>query len=107
MPKIIFINHDGTRTEVEAETGASIMRTAVVNDISGIVGECGGSGMCATCHCKVDPDFLDILPPMDMNEDEMLEGTAEERTENSRLSCQLVIDEAYDGIVVHIPARQS
>lgn len=101
MPTITFQHHDGTETPVEAEAGNSVMRTAVLNNIEGIVAECGGNAMCATCH--VFTDAIAGLPSMKDDEDEMLDCTAEERRDDSRLSCQLP---ALDGLLVRIPETQ-
>lgn len=83
------------------------MQTALDNGVDGIVGECGGSAMCATCHVYVDEAFLDLLPPMKEVENEMLECTATERRPNSRLSCQIKLDAVLDGIVVELPETQT
>lgn len=101
MPTITFQHHDGTETAVLAEAGNSVMRTAVLNNIEGIVAECGGNAMCATCH--VFTDQRAELPAMRDDEDEMLDCTAEERQDDSRLSCQLP---AIDGLLVRIPETQ-
>lgn len=106
MVKVIYGADDGSRTEVEAKAGESLMQTAIVNGIDGIVGECGGSAMCATCHVYVDPAWLDRLPPRSEVEEEMLESTASERKDNSRLSCQIVAAAELDGIVVLLPPDQ-
>ncbi|MEQ8347084.1 MAG: 2Fe-2S iron-sulfur cluster-binding protein [Sneathiellaceae bacterium] len=106
MVKVIYTADDGSRTEVEAKAGDSLMQTAIVNGVDGIVGECGGSAMCATCHVYVDPAWLDRLPPRSEVEEEMLESTASERRDNSRLSCQIVAAPDLDGIVVVMPPDQ-
>lgn len=105
MPKVTFIQQDGTRTEIAAVTGDSVMETAVDNDVPGIVAECGGACSCATCHVYVDPEWLEKLPPPDPQEDGMLD-CAFERRENSRLSCQLEVTEELDGLVVTVPEEQ-
>lgn len=101
MSTITFTHHDGTETDVAAQPGHSVMRTAVLNNIAGIVAECGGNAMCATCHVFTDPS--DALPVMRDDEDEMLDCTSEERQDDSRLSCQLP---ALDGLRVRIPETQ-
>jgi ferredoxin, 2Fe-2S len=103
MVKVTFVNSDGTKTTVQAETGDSAMQAAVTNDIEGIIAECGGSMMCATCHVYVADPFDKSLPSPSENEDEMLEYVAGELKENSRLSCQIELSPALDGIVLHIP----
>ena len=107
MPTIVYVQPDGSRREVEASAGTSVMRTAVLNDVPGIVAECGGSLMCATCHVYVEPGDLDRVPPCSDEEDEMLEVTEAERRETSRLSCQLTVEDALDGLTVHVPAAQA
>ena len=80
---------------------------AVKNGIDGIVAECGGACMCATCHVYVDPAWLDKLEPIAEDQEEMLGVTAAERKPNSRLSCQIVMRPEYDGLVVLMPDRQT
>lgn len=106
MVKVIYIAADGTETEVDGAEGASVMQTAVANDVDGIVGECGGSMMCATCHCYVDDGWLAKTGERGHDEDEMLEGAASEVRQSSRLSCQIRLTPALDGLVVHLPEEQ-
>jgi ferredoxin, 2Fe-2S len=106
MPFVTFINVEGLSTTVETPIGASIMAVAVANGVDGITGECGGSAMCATCHVYVESDFGNLLPPMTESEEAMLESTAAERKANSRLSCQITMNGALDGLVVHLPPTQ-
>ena len=106
MVKVIYIAADGTQTEVEGPEGASVMQTAVAHDVDGIVGECGGSMMCATCHCYVDDEWIAKTGERGHDEDEMLEGAASEVTANSRLSCQIRLSASLDGLVVHLPEEQ-
>ncbi len=106
MPKVTYVNPDGTEIEAEADVGTSVMMAAVAHDIDGIVAECGGSLMCATCHVYVDEAFADRLPEMSGDEDEMLEATASERLSNSRLSCQIELTDELDGLVVRLPEAQ-
>lgn len=101
MPKIIYVTRDGQRHEVEVESGYSVMEGAVNNNIDGIIAECGGACACATCHSYVDPAWLSRLPEMDDMEDSMLDA-AYERNENSRLTCQIEVSDALDGLVVHV-----
>lgn len=101
MAKIIYIEPDGTRHEVEVENGYSIMEGAVNNSIPGIVAECGGACACATCHSYVDSAWLDKLPEMDDMEDCMLDA-AFERQDNSRLTCQLEVSDGLNGLVINI-----
>ncbi|MDX1508139.1 MAG: 2Fe-2S iron-sulfur cluster-binding protein [Woeseiaceae bacterium] len=101
MPKVIYITPDETRHEVDVESGYSIMEGAINNNIEGIVAECGGACACATCHSYVDEAWLDKIPPMDDMEDSMLDA-AFERKDNSRLTCQIEMNDALDGIVIHV-----
>ena len=107
MPSIRFVSSDGSTVEtVDAGAGDSVMETAVANGIDGIVAECGGNAMCATCHVYVAPEWLDRLPPMLDFEDAMLELTVSPRRENSRLSCQIIIDGSLDGLTIRVPESQ-
>jgi 2Fe-2S ferredoxin len=105
MPRITFISADGERQTFEAESGTTVMQVAVSNGVAGIVAECGGSAMCATCHVYVDPWSLSTLPGPDAVEDEMLNATASERRCGSRLSCQLTVGEV--DLVVELPETQT
>ncbi len=106
MPQITYIQEDGTRRDVTVDVGANVMRTAIENDIAGIVAECGGAAACATCHVYVDPTLLARFPRADEIEDDMLENTASERRLESRLSCQLELPPGLDALVVRVPAEQ-
>ena len=105
MPTIVFRQEDGTTNAVDAESGASMMMAAVLNDIPGILAECGGSASCGTCHVYVEEDRLGLLPPMDEPEDAAL-GIVSDRRPNSRLSCQIIVAESFDGLSVTV-ARQN
>ena len=105
MPRIKYIAHDGTVTEVEAQSGLSVMQAAVNNGVPGIVAECGGACSCATCHVHVAPEWFSRLPPPQGTEKDMLEFAIDPRN-TSRLSCQLKITDELDGLVVHTPASQ-
>lgn len=107
MPTIVYVEPDGRRTAVEVEAGANVMRTAVSHGIAGIVAECGGAAMCATCHVYADGEGADLLPPPGEVENEMLESTSAERLESSRLSCQRNVAGDIKTLVVRIPDRQS
>jgi 2Fe-2S ferredoxin len=106
MPQITYVLADGARRTVDVAVGANVMRTAIEQDVPGIVAECGGACACATCHVYVDPHFLSRLPLMNEIEDEMLESTVSERRRESRLSCQLVMKPGLDSLVVTIPLEQ-
>ena len=107
MPKVTYIDNGGKATALDIEVGTSVMQAAVFNGVDGIVAECGGSCMCATCHVYVREDQLAQTPAMQTDEDAMLEGTASPRQPNSRLSCQLVVSEQMDGLVVRLPETQT
>jgi 2Fe-2S ferredoxin len=106
MPRIVYEDAGGTRTEIDAPLGATVRNVALERGVEGIVGECGGTLMCASCHVYVDEEFIDRLPPVVEDEDEMLESTASDRLPNSRLSCQLVVTPELDGLVVRLPPEQ-
>lgn len=105
MTKITYVEPDGTRLEIEAENGATVMETAIHNNVAGIVAECGGACTCATCHVYVDPDWFEKTGGPSPAEEDMLDF-AYEPQENSRLSCQIKVSDALDGLVVHVPERQ-
>lgn len=105
MAKIVFIEHNGKRHEVEAEEGKSLMQHAVDHFVPGIIGECGGNCSCATCHGYIDPAWLDRVPVKQANEESILEGAVHTQP-NSRLTCQLRMSRELDGIVVHLPVSQ-
>lgn len=104
--KVVFISHDSSRTELDVATGTSLMQAAVLNGVRGIAADCGGCVSCATCHVYVEKPYIEQLPEMSAQENEMLENTISERQWNSRLSCQIELNEALDGIIVNIPAIQ-
>lgn len=106
MPDISFILADGSEQGLEAPEGVSVMQVATGFGIAGIVGDCGGSLQCATCHVYVGPDWVDKLPAPSADERAMLECTAAERQPNSRLSCQIRLTAAMNGLVVRVPDRQ-
>lgn len=105
MAKIIYVTTDGKRHEVEVENGYTVMEGAINNNIDGIVAECGGACACATCHAYIDKDWLGKLPPMDDMEDSMLDA-AYERKDNSRLTCQIEVSDALDGLTVFVAENE-
>jgi ferredoxin, 2Fe-2S len=107
MPTIHFIHPDDRTESIEAEIGNSAMRAALAHGLDGIVAECGGSAVCATCHVYVDEAWLAKLKPVGADEDELLDGTASERLPNSRLSCQIEMTAELDGLVLRLPERQT
>ncbi|WP_338323023.1 2Fe-2S iron-sulfur cluster-binding protein [Falsirhodobacter deserti] len=104
--KITFIAADGTETAVDAAEGESIMRAAVRNDVDGIIGECGGSMMCATCHCYVDEAWADATGQQEDGESDLLDCAASEVRPTSRLSCQIRMSAELEGVVIHLPESQ-
>lgn len=105
MPIVTFIEHDGVERRIDAPNQRSLMQIAVDNGVTGILGDCGGSCSCATCHGYVDAEWASLLPRISETEAFMLEGVPEPRA-NSRLCCQLRMSQELDGIVVHLPAEQ-
>ncbi len=106
MVYITFVAADGGRTELSVAPGTSIMQAAVMNNVHGIIGECGGSAMCATCHLYLDEAFAERVPPRSDLEDAMLDAAASPVDARSRLGCQIELTEGMDGIVVHLPVSQ-
>tara|TARA_Y100000385_G_scaffold221134_1_gene230764 strand:- start:1957 stop:2274 length:318 start_codon:yes stop_codon:yes gene_type:complete len=105
MPKINFVDSDGTNREVETKNGTSVMEAAVQNMIPGIDADCGGACACATCHIYVSDNWINKLKAKDDMEDSMLDF-AEDVQENSRLSCQILMNDELDGITVTTPESQ-
>ncbi len=101
MPKMTFIQRDGTRKEVDAPVGLSVLEIAHRNDID-IEGACEGSLACSTCHVIVEPEWYEILKSASEDEEDMLD-LAFDLTKTSRLGCQIVITEELDGLVVRLP----
>ena len=107
MPQVTYVDHDGHETRVDVPLGENVMRWALYSGIEGIVGECGGGLSCATCHCYVDEDWIDTTGgPSSDAEAELLEQVATELRPSSRLSCQIEITPALDGLIVHLPETQ-
>ena len=106
MIVVNLIQPDGSSVSLPAEEGKSLMQVAVGAGLKGIVGECGGSAMCATCHVYVKEPWASQLPQPLAPELEMLECTASERRPNSRLSCQIKLSVSLEGLTVFLPERQ-
>jgi 2Fe-2S ferredoxin len=106
MPKITYIDNSGERRTVDAETGATVMETAVKNDVPGIEAECGGACACATCHVYVDDAWREKTGEASAMEQDMLDFAFDVRP-NSRLSCQIKVTDELDGLVVTTPERQA
>ncbi|MBL8589990.1 MAG: (2Fe-2S)-binding protein [Methylobacteriaceae bacterium] len=105
MPKITFIDHAGQARTVEAQVGATVMETALRHAVPGIDAECGGACSCATCHVYVDEAWRAAVGPASAMEEDMLDFARDVRP-NSRLSCQIKVSEALDGLTVTTPERQ-
>lgn len=106
MPDITFVQADGTEQGFEAPAGVSLMQAASGAGVPGIIADCGGLAVCATCHVYVDVLWLDRLEPMADDEHERLEYTAAPRLANSRLSCQIRLTEQMQGLRVSVPQSQ-
>ena len=106
MPKITFVTHDEQSFDVDAVTGSTIMEAATRNSVPGIEAECGGACACATCHVYIDTAWTDGVGKPDSMEEDMLDFAFEVKPE-SRLSCQIKMTDALDGVVVRIPSQQA
>lgn len=105
MPKITYIEHDGTEHQVDAPTGTTVMNAALDNLVPGIDADCGGECSCATCHVMVDKAWMAKVGKPSEAEESMLDLNPE-RVENSRLSCQIPVTDELDGLVVNLPEFQ-
>ena len=108
MIRITLFEHasDTQGTLLQVKPGQSLMKAAVSANIDGVAADCGGTLTCATCHVMVRAPWLDLLPPMTEDEDNMLDYAASPRLPNSRLSCQIPLTEALDGLQVDLPPTQ-
>ena len=106
MAKITYIEHNGTNHTVDVQNGLTVMEGAVQNDIPGIDADCGGSMACATCHVYVKEEWFDKTNKKSEGEDDMLDQAYEPK-KNSRLSCQIIISDDLDGLVVDMPEKQT
>ena len=105
MPKITYIEHSGKTHTIEIANGLSVMEGAVQNNIPGIDADCGGSMACATCHVYVKEEWFNKLSKKEDGEEDMLDMAFEPK-KNSRLSCQLMVSDQLDGLVVNLPEKQ-
>lgn len=101
MPKLVVVNRAGEEKTIEASAGVSVMEAIRDNGFDELLALCGGCCSCATCHVYVDPAFAALVKPISEDENDLLDST-DHRTENSRLSCQLEISDAVDGLKVTI-----
>jgi 2Fe-2S ferredoxin len=105
MPKITYIEHNGSEHVIDVKSGLSVMEGAVKNNIPGIDADCGGACACATCHVYVDPAWVDKTGAKSAMEESMLDF-AENVETNSRLSCQIKVVDTLDGLIVRMPESQ-
>ncbi|WP_108261591.1 2Fe-2S iron-sulfur cluster-binding protein [Mangrovicoccus ximenensis] len=106
MPKITYIEHNGTEHVVEVPVGLTVMEGARDNNVPGIDADCGGACACSTCHVYVDEAWTGKLPGIETMEEDMLDFAFEPKPGSSRLTCQLTVTPALDGLVVRIPEKQ-
>ena len=106
MPKITYINSSGVSQTIEVENGLTVMEGAIQKDIPGIDADCGGSMACATCHVYVEEKWLSKLPEAEDAEVDMIDMAFEPK-KNSRLSCQLIVNDDLDGLEVTTPKKQN
>jgi 2Fe-2S ferredoxin len=106
VPKVVYVSALGDATMVVGQVGESVMAAAVRNGVPGIIGECGGNNSCATCHVWVRDEFTDLVGRPGDLEDDLLDLGVSERRDSSRLSCQIVLTDALDGLTVDVPAEQ-
>ena len=105
MAKVTYIEHTNKKHIVEVSNNMSVMEGAVQNNIPGIDADCGGSMACATCHVYVDEKWFNKLEKKDESEEDMLD-MAYQPNKFSRLSCQLVVSDEHDGLIVRMPSKQ-
>ena len=106
MAKITYIEHNGTEHQIDVANGLTVMEGARDKNIPGIEAECGGACACSTCHVYVHPNWVDKLPSMDDMEEDMLDFAYEPDPARSRLTCQLEVTDALNGLVVQMPEKQ-
>ena len=106
MPKITYKDHQGASKTIEVENGLSVMEGAIQKEIPGIDADCGGSMACATCHVYVDDQWFNKIPKAEDAEIDMID-MANEPKKNSRLSCQIIVNEELDGLEVTTPEKQT
>jgi len=106
MPKITYIEHNGKSHTLNVANGLSVMEGAIQNNIPGIDADCGGGMACATCHVYVKEEWFDKLPKKEDGEEDMID-MAYEPNKFSRLSCQLIVSDELEGLVVKLPEKQA
>ncbi len=105
MAKITYITQDNQNYTIEVQNGLSVMEGAVQNDIPGIDADCGGGMACATCHVYVNDEWFDKIPNKEDGEEDMLDMAFEPK-KNSRLSCQILVSDELDGLILNIPSKK-
>ena len=106
MPKITYIDSSGNKKTIDVAKGLSVMEGAIQNDVPGIDADCGGGMACATCHVYVKEEWFNKLPKAEDGEQDMIDMAFEPK-KNSRLSCQLIVSDELDGMVVTTPSKQT
>ena len=106
MAKITYIEHNGTEHVIEVANGLTVMEGARDNNVPGIEADCGGACACSTCHCYVDATWVEKLPAKDDMESDMLDFAWEPDVVRSRLTCQIKVTDALDGLIVNLPEKQ-
>ncbi|WP_376874174.1 2Fe-2S iron-sulfur cluster-binding protein [Albirhodobacter sp. R86504] len=106
MAKITYVEHNGTKHVVDVKTGMTVMEGARDNGVPGIDADCGGACACSTCHVYVAPDWVEKIPAKDSMEEDMLDFAYQPDPETSRLTCQIKVTDALDGLVVNLPEKQ-
>ncbi len=106
MPKITYIDYKGSSKTIEVEKGLSVMEGAIQNEVPGIDADCGGSMACATCHVYVGDKWFDKIPKAEEAEVDMIDMAFEPK-KNSRLSCQIIVEDKLDGLEITTPEKQT
>ena len=106
MPKITYQDNSGSQKTIEVENGLSVMEGAIQNNVPGIDADCGGGMACATCHVYVKEEWFNKLPKTEDGEQDMIDMAFEPK-KNSRLSCQLIVSDELDGLIVTTPSKQT
>jgi 2Fe-2S ferredoxin len=105
MARITYIEFNGKRHEIDIPSGLSVMQGAIANNVRGVIAECGGACSCATCHVYIDESWVDRLENKNEEEAAMLDAVCNPQP-NSRLSCQIKVTDAIEGLIVKLPAKQ-
>ena len=106
MAKITYVEHNGTEHVVEVAAGLTVMEGARDNNVPGIEADCGGACACSTCHVYVHADWVEKIPAKDAMEEDMLDFAYQPNEVTSRLTCQVKVTDALDGLIVILPEKQ-